>query len=93
LTHFVLRCVDAPEVKAQRAALREAHVAHVRGAGVTKLAGPLLDERGEIVGSMLVIEAEDLAAAQAFAAEDPYNQGGVFQSVEIQPYRPTFIAF
>jgi uncharacterized protein YciI len=93
LSHFVLRCVDGPEAKTLRATLREVHLAHVRGSGMTKLAGPLLDDSGETVGSMLVIEAEDRAAAEAFAAADPYNQGGVFRSVEIQPYRPTFVAF
>ena len=90
---FVLRCIDAPEVGSKRAELREAHVAHVRGAGVTRLAGPLLDDSGAIVGSLLVIEVDDLAAAEAFSAADPYRQAGVFRTVEIQPYRPTYVAF
>jgi len=86
---FVLTCIDKPGALSARMAAREAHLAYVRGSGAGKLGGPFLDERGEMVGSMLIIEAEDLAAARAFADADPYLVAGVFQSVDVRPFRVT----
>jgi uncharacterized protein YciI len=42
-----------------------------------------------MVGSMLIIEAADLAAARAFAAADPYQAAGVFESVDVRPFKLT----
>ena len=50
------------------------------------LAGPLTDK----TGSLIVIEAESLAEAEAFAHEDPYTIHGVFQQVEIHPFDQVF---
>jgi hypothetical protein len=36
---------------------------------------------------MLIVEAEDKAAAQAQADNDPYTAAGVFESVEIHAWR------
>ena len=38
-------------------------------------------------GSLLIVEAEDLAAAQAQADNDPFTAAGVFESVEVRPWR------
>jgi uncharacterized protein YciI len=48
-----------------------------------RFAGPLL-EGGSTVGSVVVFEAESLAAAQRFAAADPYVVHGVFASHELR---------
>jgi uncharacterized protein YciI len=37
-------------------------------------------------GSLFIIEAEDIAAAEAFVADDPYNQAGLFETVVIRPF-------
>jgi hypothetical protein len=87
---FVLSCIDRPDGLQQRLAVREAHLAWLAGHGeMVRLAGPYLGADGQPVGSMLVIEAPDLAAAQAFAAADPYALAGLFRSVEIRPWRIT----
>jgi uncharacterized protein YciI len=86
---FVLTCLDKPNALEQRLGAREAHVAYVRGSGACKVGGPFLDEAGEMVGSMLIIEAADLAAAKAFAAADPYRAAGVFESVDVRPFKLT----
>ena len=87
---FVLTCVDKPGGLQARLDAREAHLAYVRETGQLKLGGPFLDEAGQMAGSLLIIEAEDLAAAQAFSARDPYQLAGVFQSVDIRAFRATF---
>ncbi len=86
---FVLSCIDKPDGLEARMGAREAHLAYVRESGIVKLAGPYLTEGGEMAGSLLIIEAEDLAAAKAFSAADPYRKAGVFQSVDVRPFRLT----
>jgi len=52
------------------------------------IAGPLLGDDGVTVqGSLLVIEAADRAAAEAFAAGDPYAKAGLFESVTIKAFK------
>ena len=90
MPHFVLTCIDKPESLALRMATREAHLAWVRGRiGELKLGGPFLDDKGDMAGSLMILEEADLAAAQAFSAEDPYTKAGLWQSVDIRPFRVT----
>ena len=56
-----------------------------------KVAGPTTSEDGSaMTGSMLVIEAESQADAEAWAAGDPYAKAGLFESVVVRPWRWTF---
>lgn len=86
---YVLTAADKPNALELRMANRQAHIDYVRGSGLVKIGGPLLDAAGEMTGSMLLIEAEDLAAAQAFAAADPYAKAGLFERVELRPFKLT----
>ena len=89
MTLFLLLCTDKPGARDLRAATREAHLAYLaEHAAEVKLGGPWLDPDDEgPLGSMLVIEAPDLAAAQTFAAEDPYVRAGLFAEVRLTPWR------
>ncbi len=87
---FALICKDKPgEGLARRMATRPAHLAWLQSLGEkVRCAGGLLTPDGsEPRGSLLIIEAEDLAAAQAIADADPYAAASVFESVEIIPWR------
>ncbi len=85
---FVLTCIDHPNALDRRMAAREDHLAYVRSmSGVVKVGGPFLDEAGQMAGSLLIIEAQDMAEARAFAAADPYARAGLFQSVDIRAFR------
>ena len=91
MAHFVLVCLDKPDALDLRMATREAHFAWARGLGaMVRLGGPFLDEAGRMVGSLIIIEAADMAAAEAFSRDDPYRKAGLFQSVDIRPWRATF---
>jgi len=61
-----------------------------RIAGAIRLGGPFLDEGGEMAGSLILMEAADLEAARAFNAADPYTLAGLFESVDIRPWKATF---
>ena len=52
--------------------------------------GPTLDVDGRPCGSLLIIEAEDRAAAEGFAASDPYAKAGLFESTIIRAFREVF---
>jgi uncharacterized protein YciI len=91
MANFVLICIDKPNALALRMATREAHFAYGRATpGMIRLGGPFLNEAGEMAGSLIIMEAADLAAAKAWQAADPYNLAGLFERVEIRPWRATF---
>ena len=87
---FVLMCVDHPGALDRRMAAREAHLAYVsEHISLVKIAGPLLDDEGQMAGSMFVIEAPDKAAVEAFSAADPYRLAGLFERVEVRSWKVT----
>lgn len=90
MTIFAIYCVDKPNSLELRMATREAHLAYVGGfRDQLRLGGPMLGEDGGMAGSIIFLEMDTLAQAQAFAAGDPYNQAGLFERVDITAFRPT----
>ena len=89
---FVIYCRDKDDSQPVRLDNREAHLAYVDASDLEMIvAGPLLTADGESMpGSMLVVEAEDRAQVDAFAASDPYRLAGLFDSVEIHLFRQVF---
>jgi len=89
---FVMYCRDKDDAQPIRLDNREAHLAYVDASDLKMIvAGPLLTPEGDgMSGSMLVVEAEDRAQVDAFAASDPYRLAGLFDSVEIHPFRKVF---
>ncbi|MCT4555136.1 MAG: YciI family protein [Pelagimonas sp.] len=65
---------------------RPAHVAYLKASDIVRQAGPLLDEAGEMCGSLVILEVDALAQAQAFVDGDPYGAAGLFESVELIPW-------
>ena len=85
---FMLACFDKADSLPLRMATREAHLAYMgEKRGMVKLAGPLLDEAGDMAGSLLIVEADDLAGAQALNTNDPYTKAGLWDRVEIKAFR------
>lgn len=62
---------------------REAHLAHIKASGIVAMAGPLLNANGDMCGSLIVLDVDDMAQAQAFADTDPYAKAGLFQTVTL----------
>ncbi len=86
---FVLTCVDKPGSGQIRLNNRPAHLDYLKGPGDKLImAGPMLSDDGESpVGSVLVVDVEDRAAAQALADGDPYARAGLFEAVMIRRFR------
>jgi uncharacterized protein YciI len=85
---FVITALDRPGALDLRLKVRPAHLEYLEGrATQIRVGGPLLDRDDQPMGSLLIIEAADRVAAEAFAAGDPYGREGVFEKVEIRPWR------
>lgn len=84
---FALMTKDKTGALQTRMDNREAHLAYVAETGVVEMAGPVLDDEGQMCGSLIVLEAEDLAAAQAWADDDPYAKAGLFSDVTLRAWK------
>ncbi len=86
---FVIIGHDGPDGAALRPKIRDAHLENLRPldrAGKLKLAGPFTDGSG----SLIIVDMESEAEARAFANSDPYVKGGVFERVDVKPFRQVF---
>ena len=77
---------DRPGALELRKANREAHIAHLKDGGLVVQAGPLLDENGEMCGSLVILDVEDMAQAQDWAVNDPYARADLFESAQLVPW-------
>ena len=85
--HFVIHAIDRSDAGSLRAHTRPAHLDYLGGFDIT-FGGPMLDDDGVMCGSLIVVQAENRAAAEAFAAGDPYALAGLFESVVITAMKP-----
>ncbi len=84
---FAVITKDKPGALQLRLDTRDAHVAYLKSSGVVEMAGPFLNEAEEMCGSLVIIEVEDLAAAQTWASNDPYAKAGLFAETRIQAWK------
>lgn len=77
---FVIRCIDKKDHLPVRQENRPAHVEYLKNFGEKLFAaGAMLDENEVMCGSIVIIDVADRAAAEAFAASDPYAKAGLFE--------------
>lgn len=86
---FVITALDRENSRDLRLATRAAHFDYARATGAVRLGGPFLDGNGDMVGSLIVIEAPDLDAARAWQKNDPYMKAGLFARAELRPWKAT----
>ncbi len=80
---------DGPRGAELRPKIRPAHLDNLRplvARGRVVIAGPFTDGSG----SLIVVDMDSQAEAEAFANSDPYTTGGVFERVEVKPLRRVF---
>ena len=85
MPYFTVICRDKPDSLALRMDTRTAHLAYAEETPVF-LGGPFI-ENGQMVGSLAILDVADRAAAEAWAANDPYGKAGLFDSVTIQEWK------
>lgn len=93
---YVIQGFDAPEALPRRAGARADHLARLhalRDDGRLLLAGPCpaidAEDPGPagFTGSVVIAEFPSLADARAWADADPYCAAGVYQRVDVRPFR------
>jgi len=86
---FVATCTDRPESMGLRIATRPAHLAYLTSLGDrVKAGGALLTpDRQAVVGSLLIFEGESDEEIAELLANDPYSKAGLFEDVDIKPWR------
>ncbi len=87
--HFMVVGRDKEDALERRAETRPRHLEYYGNASIKiLLAGPLLDDgTGDPIGSMLVVEADDIGEVRKIAEGDPYFTDGVFGSLEVVAMR------
>ena len=86
---FVIAALDRENSRDLRMATRPAHFEYAQATGAVRLGGPFLDAEGEMIGSLIIIEARDLAAAEDWQRNDPYMRAGLFAHAETRPWKAT----
>jgi uncharacterized protein YciI len=93
---YVIEGYDGKDVLPRRLSARPDHLARLTAlcdAGRLLLAGPCpaidAEDPGPagFSGSVVIAEFESLDAARAWADADPYVAAGVYQRVEVRPFR------
>lgn len=86
---YVITAFDKPGLLELRLATRPKHFTYLEETRRLRLGGPFLNADGAMIGSLMIIEAETLDEAKAWAANDPYAQAGLFAQSEIRPWKVT----
>ena len=84
---IALICIDKPDALQTRLDNRAPHLAHIENTGVVEMAGPFLDQNGAMIGSLVILNVADMAAAIDWADADPYAKAGLFASVDLREWK------
>ena len=82
---YALIARDRPGLE-QRQRARPAHLDHMNrldDAGRLRYGGPLLNGGKDTVGSLIVLEADNLEQAKATCEQDPYVVNDVFEHYDV----------
>ena len=85
--HSVSHALARSDAGDLRARTRPDQLAYLAGFEVT-FGGPLLDDDGQMGGSLSGLNVDTREAAEEFAAGDPYAEAGLFERVTITGFRP-----
>lgn len=87
---YVIHAYDYPNSLDKRMATRPDHLDYVRklkANGQFILGGALLDEGGQMMGSMLMLTLDTDAQLQEYLRTDPYIVQGVWEKIDVKPFR------
>ncbi len=92
MPQFLVLAYDGTDaaVRARRAAARPAHFAGIPpmvAKGEIVSAGAILDDAGNMVGSVVFTEFASRADLDAWLRREPYVTEGVWQRIEVKPMR------
>ena len=82
---WVITCKTSPDMDAAREQAMSAHLEYMKAQNeILVLTGSTRSDDGKVlIGSLLIVNVNSRAQAQAFSDGDPYTQAGVFSSIVI----------
>ena len=83
---FAVLALDKPDSLALRQATRPAHLDYMANFA-TPVGGPLLDDAGNMCGSLVMYDADSAEQVAEIVANDPYQLAGLFESVVIREFK------
>ncbi len=87
---YVIHAYDCPNSLDKRMAVRPDHLDYVRklkASGQFILGGALLNETGQMMGSMLMLTFDTDEQLQDYLRTDPYIVQGVWEKIDVKPFR------
>jgi uncharacterized protein len=86
---YVFTLTDKPDSAALRTRVRPEHKAYLaQVAERIAFAGPLISDDGQaMLGSLLVIDFIDRAAALAWLAQEPFTRAGLYAASQVHGFR------
>ncbi|MEP2990494.1 MAG: YciI family protein [Parasphingorhabdus sp.] len=89
MSHYAIYCRDKAGAGDQRQAASPAHLMHVEEHLENYfIAGPIKDNDGATVGSLLIVKADSADKARNFLEQDPYFSADIWESIEIHDFMP-----
>ncbi len=93
MAHFVVIANDKENSMNLRLATREQHLAYLKTLPDNmqlQYGGPLQSEAGtDMIGSLLIFEADQQEHVRTFMEQDPYYKAGLFETVKITRFKKT----
>ena len=89
---FLLLAYDGtdPEALHRRLSVRDEHLSRIsdlKKEGEFLFGGAILDDEGKMIGSMIVYDFPNREALDEKLKNEPYINDGVWQKIEIKPFR------
>jgi hypothetical protein len=89
---FILIAYDGTDSEAleRRMKVRQEHLEKIevlKSRGEFLAGGAILDDDGKMIGSMIIYEYPERNALDKALLDEPYFTEGVWQRIEIQPFR------
>ena len=83
---YALIARDKPDHLQTRLDNRPAHLDYMKASGAVDMAGPFLDDAGNMCGSLIVLNFDTLDQAWDWANNEPYFKAGLFAEIDIKPW-------
>ena len=85
---YLITCTDKANSLDLRLSTREEHIKYLKK--IKKkliLAGPILDKNDNPVGTVLIVDFDNLNAVKKFLNEDPYSKVDLFNDIKIVRFK------
>jgi hypothetical protein len=84
---YIFFLLDRPDTEALRMTMHSPHRTYLETvADHIAFAGPLLDVKGTMIGSLLAIDFPTEIDARAWLSQEPFTQAGLYASIQIHAF-------